>query len=76
MAEKLCEYCNEMCTDVAQRRLNTLYHDDNSDNMYSCYDCFREQWNERDEDWESSGIPSPFGKLDEVENLDEQIHRI
>lgn len=38
----MCAYCNRQQPDIANRRLNAMYTDDDSNWMESCYDCYSE----------------------------------
>lgn len=60
-SEKLCGMCCERKQNVMQRTLNTQYHNEESNVIESCWDCFAEVWSDYDSLWcDTTGGYSPF----------------
>lgn len=47
----ICPYCDQSKPDITTRRINTLYHDDESNWITSCLDCYKETIAHYNEMW-------------------------
>lgn len=48
----ICPYCEKQCEDIARRRLNTRYGDEESNWITSCYSCWEERIDHYNELWD------------------------